>query len=54
MGSGRLREVSLSNRDEARAGYETPKPEQNLPLPIQNVSNWPFSLKPNYYRINCK
>ena len=43
MGSGRLREFSLSNRDEVRAGYKTQKPAPNLPLPIQNVMGW-FSI----------
>ncbi len=38
MGSGRLSEFSLSNRDEAQAGYETPKSAPNLPLLIQNIS----------------
>lgn len=38
MGSGRLREFTFTDRDEARAGYKTPKPATNLPLPIQNVT----------------
>ena len=42
MGSGRLREILLSNRDEARAGYKTPKPAPNLPLPIQIVSGFNY------------
>ncbi len=37
MSSGRLREFSFSDRDEVRAGYQTPEPAPNLPLPIQNV-----------------
>lgn len=40
MGSGRLREFLLSNRNEVRAGYQALKHQLNLPLPIQNVMRW--------------